>query len=154
IGLDQTNLNKARESWHRVKSYIDRFYLENYAAAAGPLIEEIEASFADLDSAVVTYLNAQRAADEARRPLDAKKLLDMLIDEIEDKYIDLLEGVRSHTANIDGYVKSIATALDDDFNNQFYYPAFKEIRKSSSYWDVQLGQVETTNILTNNRMFA
>ena len=55
----------------------------------------------------------------------------MLIDDIEDKYIELLEGTRSHTANIDGYVKAIATALDDDFNTQFYYPAFTEIRKAA-----------------------
>src|SRR5262249_26084533 len=102
----------------------------------------------------VTYKNAERAAIDARQQLDAKKLLDMLIDDIEDKYIELLEGVRSHTANIDGYVKAIATALDDDFNTQFYFPAFADIRKSSTFWDVTLGQVETTNILTNNRMFA
>jgi hypothetical protein len=107
-----------------------------------------------LTKAFVNYMNAERDAAEARQPLDAKKLLDMLIGEIEDRYIELLEGTRAHTANIDGYVKAISTALDDDFNTQFYYPAFAEIRKSSTFYDVTLGQVETTNILTNNRMFA
>ena len=78
----------------------------------------------------------------------------MLIDEIEDKYIELLEGTRAHTANIDGYVKAIATALDDDLNTQFYCPAFRRSASRAASMDVTLGQVETTNILTNNRMFA
>ena len=155
ISIEQNALDQAHQHWVRLREYIQKYYLDSYAASAvPPFIDEIDSSFAAADKAQAMYQNAQHAAEEARRPLDAKKLLDMLIDEIEDKYIELLEGIRSHTANIDGYVKGIATALDDDFNNQFYYPAFKEIRKSSSYWDVQLGQVETTNILTNNRMFA
>jgi hypothetical protein len=154
VSLDQDVLDRAHKSWDTVKSNIQNYFLASYAESASTLIDDIDSRFEALDTAQVTYQNAQRAADEARRPIDAKKLLDLLIDEIEDKYIELLEGIRSHTANIDGYVKAIATALDDDFNNQFYYPAFKEIRQSSSYWDVQLAQVETTNILTNNRMFA
>ncbi len=154
ISIEQTALEQAHRRWMRLKEMIDKYFLNGYKEAAAPLIGEIEDGFDALDQTYATFQNAQREAQEARQPLDAKKLLDLLIDEIEDKYIELLEGIRAHTANIDGYVKSIATALDDDFNNQFYYPAFKEIRKSSSYWDVQLGQVETTNILTNNRMFA
>ena len=67
-------------------------------------------------------------AEEQRRPLDHKKFLDMLVDEIEDKYIELLEGTRAHTANIDAYIKRLTTALDDDFNTQFYYPAFRQVR--------------------------
>src|SRR5262249_52451316 len=86
--------------------------------------------------------------------IDQKRLLDMLIDDVEDKYIELLEGTRSHTANIDAYIKSIATALDDDFNTQFYYPAFTEVRHASRYHDVTLSQIETTNVLANNRGFG
>ena len=93
-------------------------------------------------------------SDITRRRLDHKRLLDMLIDDVEDKYIDLLEGTRSHTANIDAYIKRIATALDDDFNTQFYYPAFTEIRRASRFHDVQLGKIETTNVLANNRGFG
>src|SRR5205807_1651897 len=74
---------------------------------------------------------AQKKALEARRPLDHKKLLDILIDEKQDKYVELLEGTRSHTANIDDYIKRLATALEDDFNTQFYFPAFREVREAS-----------------------
>ena len=97
---------------------------------------------------------ARRTANEARRPLDQKKFLDMLIDEVEDKNIELLEGTRAHTANIDNYIKSISTALDDDFQTQFYLPAFRGVRASSNMWDVTFGQIETTSILTNNRGFG
>jgi hypothetical protein len=92
--------------------------------------------------------------DASRQPLDHKKMLDMLIDEVEDKYIELLEGTRAHTANIDAYIKRLVTALDDDFNTQFYYPAFRQVRSASRAWDVTLGQVEYTSILANNREFA
>ncbi|MFO0871184.1 MAG: hypothetical protein U0935_19850, partial [Pirellulales bacterium] len=80
----------------------------------------------------------------------------MLIDETEDKYIELLEGTRAHTANIDNYIKRLTTALDDDFNTQFYNPAFRLVRESSAhrYYNVQFGQIETTSILANNRAFA
>jgi hypothetical protein len=103
---------------------------------------------------MIMMVYARRNYESARRPLDHKKLLDMLIDDVEEKSIELLEGVRAHTANIDAYIKSIATALDDDFNTQFYYPAFAEVRRASRYWDVNLGQIETTNVLANNRGFA
>src|SRR5207249_1364928 len=97
---------------------------------------------------------AFRKAAESRRPLDHKKFLDMLVDEMEDKYIELLEGTRAHTANIDNYIKQLSTALDDDFNTQFFNPAFRHVREASRLWDVTLGKVETTSILTNNRAFA
>ena len=93
-------------------------------------------------------------AQESRRPLDHKKFLDMLIDDLEDKYIELLDGTRAHTANVDNYLKRLTTALDDDFNTQFYHPAFRYIREASTHWDVQFGQTETTSILANNREFA
>ncbi|OYP28396.1 hypothetical protein [Rhodopirellula sp. MGV] len=93
-------------------------------------------------------------ANDARRPLDHKKFLDMLIDDLEEKYIELLEGTRAHTANIDNYLKRLTTALDDDFNTQFYYPTFRNIREGSQYKDVEFGQTETTNVLANNRAFA
>jgi hypothetical protein len=154
ISIDDASPSKSRDRWQDLKRVLDLDFLGEYHQAAVPIVDAIDRDFEELTRAFVTYKNAERDAAEARQPLDAKKLLDMLIDEMEDKYIELLEGMRSHTANIDGYVKAIATALDDDFNTQFYYPAFAEIRKSSTFYDVTLGQVETTNILTNNRMFA
>jgi hypothetical protein len=100
------------------------------------------------------YLDARALAENSRRPLDHKKFLDMLIDDLEEKYIELLDGTRAHTANVDSYLKRLTTALDDDFNTQFYFPAFRYIREASTHWDVQFGQVETTSILTNNRAFG
>jgi hypothetical protein len=140
--------------WARLRDSIRGTFAGPLVQEIEPLIKRVDNGFQVLFETYVRYRSARENAALARQPLDAKKLLDGLLDEIEDKYIELLEGVRAHTANIDGYVKAVATALDDDFNTQFYYPAFQEVRKSSSYWDVQLGQVETTNILTNNRMFA
>ncbi|MDX1929474.1 MAG: hypothetical protein SFV81_23305 [Pirellulaceae bacterium] len=78
----------------------------------------------------------------------------MLVDEMEDKYVELLEGTRAHTANIDAYIKRLITSLDDDFNTQFYYPTFRKVREASQLWDVTMGQVETTNVLANNRAFG
>jgi hypothetical protein len=117
-------------------------------------VREVDDGFARLLEANLRRQLALTNLEEARRPLDHKKLLDMLIDEVEDKYIELLEGTRAHTANIDNYIKSVSTALDDDFQTQFYLPAFRGVREASRYWDVQLGKIETTSILTNNRAFA
>jgi len=97
---------------------------------------------------------AQSIAQDSRRPLDHKKFLDMLIDELEEKYIELLEGTRAHTANIDNYLKRLTTSLDDDFNTQYYYPVFRLIREASQYKRVEFGQTETTNLLVNNREFG
>ncbi len=97
---------------------------------------------------------AQSLAQDARRPLDHKKFLDMLIDELEEKYIELLEGTRAHTANIDNYLKRLTTSLDDDFNTQYYYPVFRLVREASQFKRVEFGQTETTNILVNNREFG
>jgi hypothetical protein len=154
MNMDQQSPLPARQKWASLKDQVQRRLRNTYWSNVRPRVTEIDNAFEDLVDSYASYRSAEREALDSRRALDAKKLLDSLMDEIEDKYVELLEGIRSHTANIDGYVKSIATALDDDLNTQFYYPAFQEIRKSSSYYDVELGQVETTNILTNNRMFA
>jgi hypothetical protein len=143
-----------QRKWRVLRDQLQTKLRDHYRKEADQIIDKVNEGFQNLFDAYVAYQNVSEWAKSSRRPLDAKKLLDSLIDDIEDKYVELLEGTRSHTANIDGYVKAIATALDDDFNTQFYYPAFKEIRKSSTFYDVTLGQVETTNILTNNRMFA
>ena len=111
-------------------------------------------AFQRLAESNLDYQFALREAEAARRPLDHKKFLDMLVDEMEDKYIELLEGTRAHTANIDAYIKRLITSLDDDLNTQFYYPTFRKVREASQFWDVQMGQVETTNVLANNRAFA
>jgi hypothetical protein len=86
--------------------------------------------------------------------LDHIKLLDMLIDDLEEKFIELLDGTRAHTANVDAYLKRLTTALESDLNTQFYFPALRQVREQNYSWRVQFGQTETTSILANNRDFA
>lgn len=117
-------------------------------------ISEANASLETWIEAVSKLDAAQSIAQDARRPLDHKKFLDMLIDELEEKYIELLEGTRAHTANIDNYLKRLTTSLDDDFNTQYYYPVFRLVRQASQFKRVEFGQTETTNILVNNREFG
>lgn len=98
---------------------------------------------------------AAAAARDARRPLDHKKFLDMLIDDTEEKFIELVEGTRAQTAVIDDFIKRIATAIDDDLNAQFYTPAFDHIEQESFHCNgVGFGQIERTEVLANNREFA
>lgn len=127
----------------------------------GDLLTEVTRTFDQAEIALRLYFNQQtdfvskaRIARAVRHPLDYKKLLDLFVDDVEEKYIEQLEGTRAHIANIDNFIKGLATALDDDLNRQFYYPAFRCVRQASRSWDVTLGQIETTTILTNNRAFA
>ncbi|MEM6470934.1 MAG: hypothetical protein AAF802_15355, partial [Planctomycetota bacterium] len=43
---------------------------------------------------------------------------------------------------------------EDDFQVQFYDPAFVKVRQASRNMNVTFGQVEKTSVLTNNRAFA
>ncbi|WP_337177226.1 hypothetical protein [Paludisphaera sp.] len=124
------------------------------ATRGGQIFDRIEAAFRPLLETDVRRQFAEDALKEARAAFDHKKLLDMHIDDMEDKYIELLEGTRAHIAVVDGYIKALATALDDDFNTQYYEPAFRKVREASRFWDVQLGQIERTSVLTNNRGFG
>ena len=103
---------------------------------------------------IAAFRAASAAAENLRRPLDHKKFLDMLIDESEERYIELVEGTREQTSNIDNYLLRLSTALEDDFNTQFYQPAFRHVREASYFYDVSVGQIETTSIVANNRAFA
>lgn len=97
---------------------------------------------------------AKEAAKKQESLLFAQRVLNQSLDEKEEQAVELLEAMRSHTSNVDNYLKRLAIALEDDINAQFYNPAFQQIRRASRYWDVSLGQIETTTILTNNRTFA
>ncbi|MFN9040242.1 MAG: hypothetical protein ACK5YO_28380, partial [Planctomyces sp.] len=103
---------------------------------------------------VAKYRIAVAAAENVRRPLDHKKYLDMLIDDAEATCIDLIEGTRAQTSNIDNYLQRLGLALEDDFNKQFYQPAFRRAQEASYFYDVSVGQIETTSIVANNRAFA
>ena len=149
--LDLARLNR----WFGLKASIQRHVPDQ------PRNKEEQKWVCQADNAITELLKsagtveaAIRNAELTRQPLDHKKFLDMLVDELEDKHIELLEGTRAHIANIDNYIKRVATSLEDDFNRQFYHPAFECVRKTSRYRDVTFGQIETTTILANNREFA
>ncbi len=119
------------------------------------IFDVVRPQFRQLVAVSANYEAALRKSRTARRPIDEKKLLDLLVDELEDKFIEQLEGTRAHTANIDNYIKALSTALDDDFQTQFYNPSFRRVREATArFWDVTLGQVETTTVLVNNRGLA
>ena len=78
-------------------------------AAAEGIMNDIEKQVVELLKASVDVDIAREQAELARRPLDQKKFLDMLVDDLEEKYIELLEGTRAHTANIDNYIKRLTS---------------------------------------------
>jgi hypothetical protein len=88
---------------------------------------------------------------ENRQPLQHLKLLDHLIDEHEEKSMDLLEGTRAHISSIDNFLKRMTFALEDDFQVQFYDPNLVCIRTAARGQQVALSQVERTTVLGNNR---
>ena len=107
------------------------------------------------DSAFTHRLDlARKLARDTRTDLDHRKLLNHLIDEQEDKFIELVEGSRSHIAVMDQYLKRLSIALEDDFKVQFYDPAFVRAREAARARQVTLSQIERTTVLTNNRAFA
>ena len=155
LELDGQMLDAARiyGAWYGLRQYLKR--AKQYdPQMSEKALQKGDTIFEGLVEDIASAEAARKVAELSRRPLDHKKFLDMLIDELEEKYIELRDGTRAHTANIDNYLKRLTTALDDDFNTQFYYPAFRCIREASTYWDVQFGQTETTTILANNRAFA
>lgn len=152
-GTDSAGIQSAYTEWRKVNTRVFK-----YLKSGNPIYEEatelfqlVDKSFNDLFEAGLKLKFAEQNAKNSRLSLDHKKFLDMQVDQTEDKFIELVEGTRAHTANIDNYLKRIATALEDDFNTQFYYPAFKEARDASRYWNVSFGSMETSSILTNNR---
>ncbi|MFM7165154.1 MAG: hypothetical protein ACKO3T_07880, partial [Planctomycetaceae bacterium] len=90
------------------------------------------ASVSFLDQ-VASFQAATAAAEDLRQPLDHKKLLDMLIDDAEETCIELIEGTRAQTSNIDNYLQRLGLALEDDFNKQFYQPAFRRAQEASYF---------------------
>tara|TARA_R110002167_G_scaffold366222_1_gene593820 strand:- start:3667 stop:9993 length:6327 start_codon:yes stop_codon:yes gene_type:complete len=149
------NLQEAFRDWLELRDDILAHYKdETLKEKAENAIKIVNKSFQEMFTAELNEQIALQILDGSRLPLDHKKFLDMLVDDVEEKYIDLIEGTRAHTANIDNYMQRIATALEDDFKTQYYDPAFRYVRETSRYWDVSFAQVEQTSILTNNRQFA
>ncbi len=154
IETDTTFTGDLRKIWTAAEHQLNHSIGAELLAELRPMFQSSREAIHSLLIANREYLDARGHAENSRRPLDHRKFLDMLIDDLEEKYIELLDGTRAHTANVDNYLKRLTTALDDDFNTQFYFPAFRYIREASTHWDVQFGQVETTSILANNRAFA
>ncbi|MCS7466834.1 hypothetical protein NZK35_09280 [Stieleria sp. ICT_E10.1] len=118
------------------------------------LVDSVHKTARGLAQVELQYSNAKEFLRQTRSSLEQKKLLDFLIQEQEEKLVDLLEGTRSRVAALDGYLKRLSVALEDDFQVQFYDPAFVRVRSASRHMDVTFAQVERTSILTNNRAFA
>ncbi|QDU08675.1 hypothetical protein [Gimesia aquarii] len=153
VGIDSKEIQAAIIKWREVSNK-----LFSLLKSANPIYKKTKEHFQSVDSSFNTLAGsalqlrfAKQNALDSRQDLDHKKFLDMQIDQTEDRYIELVEGTRSHTANIDNYLQRIATALEDDFNTQFYTPAFRAARDASRYWNVSFGSIETSSILTNNR---
>ncbi|MCY2987479.1 MAG: hypothetical protein NTY19_06400 [Planctomycetota bacterium] len=153
IRSPDANLRQVSKNWVQLRFDIEDS-LWKPTAERTQLLSKVDKVFETLLDSESKLSLAREEAELSRRPLDHKKLLDMLIDDLEEKYIELLDGTRAHTANVDNYLKRLTTALDDDFNTQFYFPTFRQVREASQFYDVQFGQTETTSILANNRDFA
>ena len=92
-----------------------------------------------------------RLLKENRRPVNKQKLLDYLIEEKIEKQIELLEGTRAQISTMDNYIKRLVTALEDDFQQQFYDPSFIRMRRAATKEAVHFSQADRTTLLMNNR---
>jgi hypothetical protein len=105
----------------------------------------------EMVAAQITLKATQDFLDKNRLSLPQIKLLDHLIDEHEEKSMNLLEGKRSHISAIDNFLKRMTFALEDDFQVQFYDSALACIRSAGRDKRVTLSQIERTTALGNNR---
>jgi hypothetical protein len=98
--------------------------------------------------------NVQQESAKALVALDEIVVAEQLMDDQDAKAVELLEALREQASDVDNYLKRLAIVIEDDVAAQFYEPAFQRIRNVSRTWDITLGQIETTTILTNNRTLA
>ena len=145
---------RLRQKYRAVRLLQEALASPNFHAELHGLVQNIYESSQKLAAVEAQYENAKEFLRQTRSSLEQRKLLDFLIQEQEEKVIDLLEGTRSRIAALDGYLKRLSVALEDDFQVQFYEPAFVRIRGAARHMDVTFGQVERTSVLTNNRAFA
>lgn len=149
-----TSLEKIQSAYSAIVQQFKMVGEENLSQAVVDIRKTVDEIYNAYRSAELNIKRAEAITRRTRKDLDHRKLLEFLIDEQQEKYIELVEGTRSHIAQIDNYLKRLAIAMEDDFKVQFYDPAFANVRSASREWDVNLGQVERTTILTNNRAFA
>ena len=85
-------------------------------------------------------------------PLDA--LTDRVIEEQAQRVLDLQEVVRCEVAVLDGQLKRLTSAFEEDVRRQFYRPVMSDLRRNAGNWHMRMGQVQSTTIRTNDRMLA
>ncbi len=150
----KATVQDAEDAYADVMGSLNKVAATEIGGAMSLQVSDVIAAYRAVAAAKQSIDQANNLLTENRVPLDQRKLLNHLIDEQEDKFIELLEGTRSHIAVMDDYLKRLSIALEDDFKVQFYDPAFVNIRDAARATAVNLGQVERTTILTNNRAFA
>ncbi len=118
------------------------------------IAEQIYVAGSQLNSLEAKFANANLLLKRSRTSVERRKLLNFLIEEQEERLIDLLEGTRQQIATVDNYLKRLSTALEDDFKIQFYEPSFIGVRNAARRHHVTLSSIERTSVLTNNRALA
>ena len=126
----------------------------NQTVALRRIAEQIYGAGSRLNSLEANYANASLLLKRSRTSVERRKLLNFLIEEQEERLIDLLEGTRQQIATVDNYLKRLSTALEDDFKIQFYEPSFIGVRSAARRHQVTLSNIERTSVLTNNRALA
>ncbi|MFM8477953.1 MAG: hypothetical protein ACKOEO_19385, partial [Planctomycetaceae bacterium] len=96
----------------------------------------------------------RKRAMDVLEQIDETVVLEQFMDDQEEKSVELMQALREHASRVDNHLKRLAIVIDEDVLAQFYEPAFQRIRNVSRTWDVTLGQIESTTILTNNRTLA
>lgn len=82
------------------------------------------------------------------------QLADHVIEQQAARVLDLGEVVRAEVATLDGHLKRLTTAFEDDLRRQFYWPVLEDLRCDCDASRTHMGQVQTTTIRTNDRTLA
>lgn len=82
------------------------------------------------------------------------KLADHVIEQQEAHVLDLREVVRAEVATVDNQLKRLTTAFESDLRSQFYKPVIEDLRRHSDVWQSRMGQIQSTTVLTHDRVRA
>jgi hypothetical protein len=82
------------------------------------------------------------------------QLTDQIINQKQHRALDIQEAMRGESATLDGHLRHLSEAFEEDVRRQFYQPALEDLRQLASRWKVQMGQMQTTTIVTNDRTRA
>ncbi len=126
--------------YHQLRNSLIRMGGSGLSVQLIELLDKSYNAFVEDRSAATRLAYVRKLEKETRVDLDHRKLLNHLIDEQEEKFIELVEGTRSHIAVLDDYLKRLSIALEDDFKVQFYDPAFVRVRESARARAVNFGK--------------